>query len=76
VQKPVELAMLVLGAGWDEARLEAEMAEGHNRALRLPRAVRVYLTYSTAWVDDAGNVQFREDIYGRDAVLLAALAGR
>jgi murein L,D-transpeptidase YcbB/YkuD len=76
VQKPLELATLVLGAGWDAARLETQMADGRNQALRLPRAMRVYLTYSTAWVDDAGNVQFREDIYGRDALLLAALAGR
>ena len=61
-------------AGWDQADLEAEIDEGRNKAIRLPKAVRIYLTYSTAWVDDAGIVQFREDIYGRDAALTAALA--
>jgi murein L,D-transpeptidase YcbB/YkuD len=75
VQKPIELGVYLLGPGWDEARLETELDAGRNKAIRLPKPVRIYLTYSTAWVDDAGLVEFREDIYGRDAVLLAALAG-
>jgi len=75
VQKPMDLGVFLLGTGWDEARLEAEIAEGRNQALRLAKAIRIYLTYSTAWVDDAGDVEFREDIYGRDAALLAALTG-
>jgi hypothetical protein len=33
----------------------------------------VHLTYQTAFVDEAGKLQFREDVYGRDAPVLAAL---
>ena len=73
VQEPMALGALLLGDGWDEARLEAEIANQGNKAIRLPQAIRIYLTYSTVWVDDAGEIQFREDIYGRDAELLAAL---
>jgi len=29
--------------------------------------------YLTAWVDDAGQVQFRSDIYGEDTELLALM---
>lgn len=35
----------------------------------LSEDVPVYLTYSTAWVDDSGNVHFSDDVYGRDEKL-------
>ena len=37
--------------------------------LKLDQDVPVYLTYSTAWVDDGGNVHFSDDVYGRDEKL-------
>jgi hypothetical protein len=40
-----------------------------------PTPIPVHLTYQTAFVDDAGKLQIREDIYGRDARLLAVLKG-
>ena len=76
VQKPLELAAFLLGPGWDRSRIESEIAAGANEAVRLPNPVRIFITYSTAWVDDAGVMQFRDDIYGRDRDLEAALAGR
>jgi hypothetical protein len=33
----------------------------------------VHLTYQTAFVDDAGKLQLREDVYGRDAKMFAIL---
>ena len=33
------------------------------------------MTYQTAFVDDRGNLEYREDIYGRDQALLAILKG-
>lgn len=76
VQKPLELAEFLLGSGWDLALIEAEIATGQNHAVRLPHAVPIFITYSTAWVDDDGAIEFRDDIYGRDAVLIEALAAR
>jgi len=37
--------------------------------------IPVHLTYQTAFVDEAGKLQIREDIYGRDSRVLAALRG-
>ena len=35
----------------------------------------VHLTYQTAFVDEDGKLEFRDDIYGRDKALLAIMKG-
>ena len=39
----------------------------------LPTFIPVNVTYQTAFVDDAGKLELRDDIYGRDRELLAIL---
>ena len=47
---------------------------GHSEIdIRFPTPIPVHITYQTAFVDDAGQLQIRDDLYGRDARLLAAL---
>jgi murein L,D-transpeptidase YcbB/YkuD len=46
-----------------------------ERDIHLSTPIPVHLTYQTAFVDDAGHLAIREDVYGRDARLLAALKG-
>jgi hypothetical protein len=41
--------------------------------LRFTNPIPVHITYQTAFVDESGHLQIREDIYGRDAQTLAAL---
>ena len=41
--------------------------------IQFPQFVPVHLTYQTAFVDEEGNLQFRDDVYGRDKVLLSIL---
>jgi murein L,D-transpeptidase YcbB/YkuD len=43
--------------------------------LRFNTPIPVHITYQTAFVDESGHLQIREDIYGRDAQTLAALKG-
>ena len=43
--------------------------------ISFPTFVPVHLTYQTAFVDEQGKLEFREDIYGRDKTLLAILKG-
>jgi L,D-transpeptidase YcbB len=44
-----------------------------ERDIHLTTPIPVHLTYQTAFVDDDGHLATREDVYGRDARLLAAL---
>jgi hypothetical protein len=41
--------------------------------LKFPTPIPVNITYQTAFVDDAGKLQLRKDIYGRDAQMLNIL---
>jgi L,D-transpeptidase YcbB len=43
--------------------------------LKFPTPIPVNITYQTAFVDDAGTLQFRKDVYGRDGNMLALLRG-
>ena len=53
--------------------IRAAIAGGDTLDFRLDRPVPIHLTYSTAWVDEDGTVQFRDDIYGRDDRVARAL---
>ncbi|WP_024519015.1 L,D-transpeptidase family protein [Bradyrhizobium sp. Tv2a-2] len=49
---------------------------GHSEIdLKFPTPIPVNITYQTAFVDDAGKLQFRKDIYGRDPGMIAMLRG-
>jgi murein L,D-transpeptidase YcbB/YkuD len=41
--------------------------------IKFPTAIPVNITYQTAFVDDAGRLQLRKDIYGRDSTMIALL---
>ncbi|HXQ49889.1 MAG TPA: L,D-transpeptidase family protein [Stellaceae bacterium] len=75
LERAADLAGLVLrDAGWDPQQISEAVATGANRRVDLKRRWRVYILYATSFVDDDGTVEFRDDLYGRDGRLRAALA--
>lgn len=74
-ERPLELATLLLAdpQRWSRERLDAAVATGETRTLRLPKPIPVLLIYWTADRDDDGSIVFKPDPYGRDARELAAL---
>jgi murein L,D-transpeptidase YcbB/YkuD len=54
---------------WDAVRIEEAMNAGQEKYVRLKKAVPVVITYYTAWVDDSGRLNFRDDIYAHDREL-------
>lgn len=78
VEKARALAVWALGGegDWDGDRLDAAIAAGETRWLRLPRPLPVFLLYWTAFPadePDAGPLHFRPDLYGVDRALADAL---
>jgi murein L,D-transpeptidase YcbB/YkuD len=41
--------------------------------VKFPTPIPVNITYQTAFVDDAGKLQVRKDVYGRDGTMIAML---
>jgi murein L,D-transpeptidase YcbB/YkuD len=74
VADPWGLARLLLGPqGWDQARIDAAVKAGKEQIVRLARPLPVDITYLTAWVNKDGTINYRDDVYGRDAKLQALL---
>jgi L,D-transpeptidase YcbB len=46
---------------------------GKERYVYLPKPLPVHLEYFTAYVDDAGELQLRDDLYGYSHRVKAAL---
>lgn len=75
VEQPFELALYLLQQDplWNRDTLELAMTNAVDRTIPLPEPIPVHLLYWTAWADEDGTIQFREDIYDQDAPLLKAL---
>lgn len=54
--------------GWDRARIDKVIASGEHMDVTLSKTVPIYMLYLTAWVGEDGVVNFRDDIYRRDAM--------
>ncbi|HKO80553.1 MAG TPA: L,D-transpeptidase family protein [Chitinophagaceae bacterium] len=69
---PVRMANYLLRnqAEWTSTKIEDAMNSDKEKFVKLKKPVPVLITYYTAWVDEYGELNFREDIYGHDAQLI------
>jgi murein L,D-transpeptidase YcbB/YkuD len=76
VERALDIAERLLAGhpAWPRARIVAAIEAAETVDIALPEPMPVYLLAWTAWVDDDGALQFRDDIYGSDAAILEALA--
>ncbi|HXX03254.1 MAG TPA: L,D-transpeptidase family protein [Xanthobacteraceae bacterium] len=77
VQDPVKYAEVLLSLvrphdGYTEDRIRKMFGQSEVD-IQFPNFIPVHLTYQTAFVDEDGKLEFREDVYGRDKTLLAIL---
>jgi L,D-transpeptidase YcbB len=72
VDQPMRLAELVMGGNWSEQRLRS-LIGGTERTIFLPRPVPIHIEYFTAFVDEAGALQTRDDVYGHTQRIESAL---
>ena len=75
VKDPLKFAEILLKQdGWDRKRIDRAVASRRNQGVNLKKAeIFVQLAYWTAYVDENGELQYRDDVYGRDELLAKAL---
>jgi murein L,D-transpeptidase YcbB/YkuD len=66
--EPKKLAAYLLRnqPDWTDQKIEAAMNSKNEKWVALKEPVPVFISYFTAWVDNDGLLNFREDIYGHD----------
>ncbi len=73
VERPVELADYIL-EDHNRSQIRDLMNEPNPKAVTVNgKDLAVQIVYKTAWVDEEGVVNFRDDIYGHDETQLAAI---
>lgn len=77
VQNPDQYASVLLNIAMPNEKYTPERVRsmyGKSEIdLKFPTPIPVNITYQTAFVDEAGKLQFRKDVYGRDATMLNIL---
>jgi L,D-transpeptidase YcbB len=77
VQNPDQYAAILLNMTLPNERYTPERIRGmygySEIDIKFPTPIPVHITYQTAFVDEAGKLQIRKDLYSRDAAMLALL---
>ena len=54
---------------WTPEKISEAMNSGNEKYVKVKDPIPVVITYYTAWVDENGRLNFRQDIYGHDEKL-------
>ena len=72
VEDPKKLALYLLrkDSSWNEAKVADILKTDKLVAIHLLSTIPVYIVYFTVWVDNTGQLNFRNDLYNLDDKLL------
>jgi L,D-transpeptidase YcbB len=78
IENPAKYAEVILKIArpnehWSAERIQRMYGGSEQNLQVLPTMVWVHLTYQTAFVDDAGKLQTRRDVYNLDSRTIAAI---
>jgi murein L,D-transpeptidase YcbB/YkuD len=76
VEHPLELAEYLLKGDprWTREGIRAAVDRRVETTVTLPEPIPVHIQYWTAWVGEGGELNFRRDLYSRDASVREALS--
>jgi len=68
LEEPAKLANYLLEkeTEWNSDKIADAMNSSEEKWVKLSKPVPVLITYYTSWVDEAGRLHFRDDIYDHD----------
>ena len=68
ISRPLDLAdYLLQSSGWTRDALEKTAKSGQEKFVTLKQKLPVHIRYFTAWVDQMGRLNLRDDIYNYDS---------
>ncbi len=74
LEDPAKMANYLLqGTEWTAEKINEAMNAATEKRVALKNPVPVIITYYTAWVDENGVLNFRDDIYGNDGAVAKKL---
>jgi murein L,D-transpeptidase YcbB/YkuD len=75
IERPLELAEYLLRGDprWSAEGIRSAVERRQETTVTLRNPIPVHIEYWTTWVEDDGRLDFRRDLYGRDAVVDEAL---
>lgn len=78
LEKPLALARAIMAGDpvWTPEAIDATIAGGKTTRAAVARPVAVFLLYWTAYVTPDGQVNFRQDPYGWDTLLIERIAAQ
>ena len=78
ISEPMKMTKFLLrnDSSWTDQKIIDAMYVGKERFVTLRKTVPVYIVYFTAFVDELGALNFRNDIYLRDELLKEMMFSR
>jgi L,D-transpeptidase YcbB len=58
---------------WDKEKIIFAMNQTQEKVVKLKKAIPVFIIYYTAWVDNTGKLNFRDDVYEHDKMQLTKM---
>ena len=73
--KPEKMAAYLLrnNSEWTQEKITEAMNNTTEKWVTLNKSIPVFISYFTAWVDNEGKLNFRDDIYGHDSEMAKRL---
>ena len=70
LSKPQELLNIIASEdkSLDLGKIDSILKETNEKSIGLSKKIPVQLVYLTSWVDEEGQLQFREDVYNYDKI--------
>lgn len=75
LKEPEKMANYVLRnqSEWTPEKIDQAMNSGEEKFVKVKNPIPVVITYYTSWVDETGQLNFRQDIYGHDSRLASRM---
>jgi murein L,D-transpeptidase YcbB/YkuD len=73
LQNPFDFVEAAFKSSAMKTRVAAVANSGQQASFGFSQTIDIHVTYQTVFADEAGKIQFRDDVYGRDRKVVAAM---